>query len=58
MYYRYGAVVCRTDNYKCAVVNIKRKLTLLDFKVKIGLVPDVRDLGNFKTRKGINCSNT
>lgn len=26
---------------------------MLDFKVKIGLVPDVRDLGDFKTRKGI-----
>ncbi len=26
---------------------------MLDFKLKIGLVPDVRDLGDFKTRKGI-----
>ena len=26
---------------------------MLDFKVKIGLVPDVRDLFDFATRKGI-----
>ena len=26
---------------------------MLDFKVKIGLIPDVRNLGDFKTRKGI-----
>lgn len=26
---------------------------MLDYKLKIGLVPDVRDLGDFKTRKGI-----
>lgn len=26
---------------------------MLDYKVKIGLVPDVRDLGDFDTRKGI-----
>lgn len=26
---------------------------MLDFKVKIGLIPDVRDLFDFSTRKGI-----
>ena len=26
---------------------------MLDYKLKIGLVPDVRDLGDFETRKGI-----
>lgn len=26
---------------------------MLDYKLKIGLIPDVRDLGDFKTRKGI-----
>ena len=26
---------------------------MLDYKIKIGLVPDVRDLGDFATRKGI-----
>ena len=26
---------------------------MLDYKIKIGLVPDVRDLGDFNTRKGI-----
>ena len=26
---------------------------MLDFKLKIGLVPNVRNLGDFKTRKGI-----
>lgn len=26
---------------------------MLDYKVKIGLIPDVRDLGDFATRKGI-----
>ena len=26
---------------------------MLDYKLKIGLVPDVRNLGDFNTRKGI-----
>lgn len=26
---------------------------MLDYKLKIGLIPDVRDLGDFATRKGI-----
>ena len=26
---------------------------MLDFKLKIGLIPDVRNLGDFATRKGI-----
>ena len=26
---------------------------MLDYKVKIGLVPDIRNLGDFATRKGI-----
>lgn len=26
---------------------------MLNYKIKIGLIPDVRDLGDFATRKGI-----
>ena len=26
---------------------------MLNYKLKIGLVPDVRNLGDFKTRKGM-----
>lgn len=26
---------------------------MIDYKVKIGLIPDVRDLGDFDTRKGM-----
>lgn len=31
----------------------KGAIKLLDYKLKIGLIPDVRDLGDFATRKGI-----
>ena len=26
---------------------------MIDYKIKIGLIPDVRDLGDFDTRKGM-----
>jgi len=31
----------------------KGAIKMLDYKLKIGLIPDVRDLGDFATRKGI-----